>query len=70
MGLRNGDLESLVDQVCEIDSYQSKMGSDKDIVVLSFSVKNEGAAKDLVNFVEAGYQFVLDAAHTTGEMRE
>ena len=70
MGLRNGDLESLVDQVCEIDSYQSKMGSDKDIVVLSFSVKNEGAAKDLVNFVEAGYQFVLDAAHTTGEMRD
>ena len=60
MGLRNGDLQDLVDQVCEIDSYQSKMGSDKDIVVLSFSVKNEGAAKDLVNFVEAGYQFVLD----------
>tara|TARA_B100000941_G_C28467596_1_gene534498 strand:- start:691 stop:1404 length:714 start_codon:yes stop_codon:yes gene_type:complete len=70
MGLRNGDLENLIDQVCEIDSYQSKMGSDKDIVVLSFSVKNEGAAKDLVNFVEAGYQFVLDAAHTTGEMRD
>ena len=68
MGLRFGDLRDLVDKVCEIDSYKSKMGSDKDIVVLSFTAKNEGAAKDLVNFVESGYDFVLDAANTTGEV--
>ena len=30
-----GDLKMLVDNIFEIDSYASKMGSDKDIVVLA-----------------------------------
>ena len=41
MGLRNGDLANLVDNVFEIDSYASKMGEDKNIVTLSFSVANK-----------------------------
>ena len=46
------------------------MGDDKDICVLSFSTKNEGSAKDLENFVEKGYPFVLDADATNGEQRD
>ena len=51
----------LVDNIFEIDSYASKMGSDKDIVVLSLNVESLSPAKDLVRFLERGYDFVLDA---------
>ena len=70
MGLRKDDLIDLVDRIFEIDSFKSKMGDDKDICVLSFSTKNEGSAKDLENFVEKGYPFVLDADATNGEQRD
>jgi len=63
-----GDLKMLVRNIYEIDSYASKMGSDKDIVVLSFTVEDKEPAQDLVNFVERGYQFVLDADATPGEL--
>lgn len=67
MSLKSGDLRDLIDKVFEIDSYKSKMGIDGDIVVLSFTVTEQAAAKDLVNFIEKGYNFVLDADSTTGE---
>ena len=70
MGLRQRDLEDLVYDVFEIDSYKSKMGDDADIVTLSFSVKEQAAAKDLENFLEKGYIFVLDAEATAGEQRD
>ena len=70
MGLRENDLVDLVEPVFEIDSYQSKMGSDSDIMVLSFTVLEKGAADDLVKFVESGYNFVLDADATTGEQSD
>jgi len=65
--LRAGDLEHLVKKVFEIDSFKSKTGDDEDIVVLSFTVDQEDAAKDLENFIEMGYEFVLDADATPGE---
>lgn len=68
--LRTGDLRMLLTPVFEIDSYASKMGDDKDIVVLSFTVKSKEAALDLVNFVERGYDFVLDADASPGELDE
>ena len=68
MGLRAGDLHDLVKPVFEVDSYRSKMGSDEDIVVVSFSVMEEQASKDLVDFIEKGYNFVLDADATPGEI--
>lgn len=70
MGLREGDLHDLVKSVFEVDSYKSKMGDDADIVVVSFSVMEQQAAKDLVDFIEKGYNFVLDADATPGEIDE
>jgi hypothetical protein len=67
-GLHAGDLKYLVRDVFEIDSYASKMGEDSDIVVLSFTVDEEAPARDLVNFIEHGYDFVLDADVTPGEL--
>src|SRR5210317_185585 len=70
MGLRQHDLEYTIDNVFEIDSYKSKMGDDKDIVTLSFAVKGEQPAQDLVKFIETGYDFVLDADKTSGEQAD
>lgn len=63
-----GDLRMLVNNIFEVDSYKSKMGSDNDIVVLSFTVDGSDPAKDLVEFVEKGYDFVLDADASPGEL--
>ena len=66
--LQPGDLKMLVSNIFEIDSYASKMGNDEDIVVLSFTVESLEPAKDLENFIERGYDFVLDADATPGEL--
>jgi hypothetical protein len=65
-----GDLKMLVDNIFEIDSYASKMGSDKDVVVISFTVEQKEPAEDLVNFCERGYEFILDADSTPGELND
>ena len=70
MGLRQEDLKDMVYRVFEVDSFKSKMGDDKDIVTLSFSVKEHAAAKDLEGFIEKGYDFVLDADATPGEQSD
>lgn len=66
--LKAGDLKLLVSHIFEVDSYKSKMGDDKDVVVLSFTVEDREPADDLASFIEKGYQFVLDADVTPGEM--
>lgn len=70
MGLREGDLKHLVYDIFEIDSFKSKMGSDEDIVTLSFSVQEKQAAEDLKNFLEKGYEYILDADATSGEQSD
>ena len=37
MGLQKNDLQFLVDNIVEIDSFPTKMGDDKDIIALDFS---------------------------------
>jgi len=70
MGLQAGDLNDLILPIFEIDSFKSKMGDDKDIVVCSFSCMSQAPAKDLMNFFEKGYPFVLDADVTSGEQTD
>ena len=70
MGLLKNDLAHLIDSIIEIDSYKSKMGADSDIVTLAFSVHGNEPAKDLENFIEKGYPFVLDADVTSGEQTD
>jgi hypothetical protein len=70
MSLKEGDLRDLVYNIFEIDSFSSKMGDDANIVTLSFSVKDKGPADDLVQFLESGYSFILDADATAGEQSD
>jgi len=65
--LRTHDLRHFIKKVVEIDSFKSKIGDDEDVVVLTFTVDHEDPAKDLENFVEMGYDFVLDADVSPGE---
>jgi hypothetical protein len=65
--LRPNDLRHFIKKVFEIDSFKSKIGNDSDVIVLSFTVDGEDPAKDLENFIEMGYDFVIDADVSTGE---
>lgn len=65
--LHANDLRHFVKKVVEIDSYTSKIGDDQDVIVLTFTVGYEDPAKDLENFIEMGYDFVLDADTSPGE---
>jgi hypothetical protein len=66
-GLRSKDLKDYVSELFTVDQYGSKMGEDADIVVLGFRVKEKNPATDLVEFIEKGYTFILDADMSTGE---
>lgn len=70
MSLQPNDLENYVSEIFTIDSYKSKMGQDKEIAVLAFEVQDQEPAKDLMNFIEKGYNFVLDADVSVGENRK
>lgn len=69
-GLEQNDLARLVTPELHIDEYKSKMGKDEDIVVLSFKVNGREPAEDLVNFIEKGYEWVLDADVSAGELED
>jgi hypothetical protein len=66
-GLRANDLQDMVHSLLEVDTYKSKMGEDRDVCVISFGVKDRNPAKDLMEFIEKGYSFVLDADVSSGE---
>ena len=65
--LETGDLKRLVHNELHIDEYKSKMGDDADVCVLSFKVSGKEPSNDLVNFIEKGYEYVLDADVSSGE---
>lgn len=66
-GLRPMDLENMVSDLFEIDSHRSKMGEDRDICVLTFKIADRNPAKDLMEFIEKGFPFVLDSDVSAGE---
>jgi len=68
-GLQYKDLEGIMKSTVHIDEFASKMGDDDDIVVVSFFVRDLQAAKDLVSWFEKGYDFVLDADRSPGEIK-
>jgi len=69
-GLQQGDLKYLVDDRLHFDEYNSKMGQPADVVTMSFKVRDLMPAQDLVSFLENGYDWVLDADVSTGEVSD
>ena len=69
-GLKAGDLEGVVSKRFSVDQYKSKMGDDRNIMVLAFVVDSLAPAKDLERFAETGYKGVMDADATPGTMAD
>jgi hypothetical protein len=67
-GLEANDLKRMVHNELHIDEYKSKMGKDEDVIVISFKVHGREPAADLVNFIEKGYDWVIDADISAGEL--
>jgi hypothetical protein len=63
------DMENQINDTITVDEYSAKMGKDKDIVTVTFTVNNKLAADDLVSWLERGYDFVLDASVSEGEIK-
>jgi hypothetical protein len=63
------DLEGMIKPTIHVDEFSSKMGDDDDIIVISFFVRDAQAAKDLMMWFEKGYDFVLDADRSPGEIK-
>lgn len=63
------DMDGLIKATIHVDEFSSKMGDDDDIIVVSFFVRDDQAAKDLMLWFEKGYDFVLDADRSPGELR-
>ncbi len=68
-GLSYKDMEGMMKPTLHIDEFTSKMGEDADVIVVSFFVRDKQAAKDLMHWFEKGYDFVLDADTSPGEIK-
>ena len=61
----------MVDQIeptVSVDEYAAKAGRDADIVTLAFTVNSEAAGNDLVDWFERGYDWIIDASISEGEL--
>ena len=67
-GLDFQDMENQIFPTLTVDEYSAKMGKDSDVVTITFTVKSELAGNDLVDWFERGYDYVLDASLSTGEV--
>jgi len=67
-GLDYHDLEGQLLSVVSIDEYAAHMGEDSEIVTLAFTVRSEAAGSDLADWFERGYDWVLDAEVSEGEV--
>jgi len=67
-GLDYMDLEGQIEPRISVDEYSAKMGKDSEIVTIAFTVKCEAAGNDLVDWLERGYNYVLDAQVSEGEI--
>lgn len=67
-GLDYQDMQGQIEPKVTVDEYVAKMGKDKDIVTVTFVVNSNMAGEDLVSWFERGYDFVLDASVSDGEI--
>ena len=62
-------MDGLIKPIVHVDEFTSKMGDDDDVIVLSFFLRDPTAAKDLMNWFERGYDFIIDADRSPGEIK-
>lgn len=67
-GLDYHDMKGQIDSKITVDEYAAKMGKNSDIVTVTFITNSKLAAQDLVTWLELGYDYVLDASVSEGEL--
>lgn len=67
-GLDYLDMENQIIPELTVDEYEAKLGKNSDIVTLTFTVKAEAVGNDLVKWLERGYEWIIDASISTGEV--
>ena len=67
-GLDYHDLEGQMDPTVTVDEYAAHMGKDSEIVTLAFVTHSDAAGNDLADWFERGYDYVLDAEVSEGEV--
>ena len=69
-GLDPKDLVDRVKPEVHFDEFGAKMGTDDDVIVASFTIMGQAAASDLETFLEKGYDWILDAETSAGEIED
>lgn len=67
-GLDYHDMEGQLVPTLSVDEYSANMGKDSDVVTLAFTTKGKNVGEDLSDWFEGGYDFVLDAQVSDGEV--
>jgi hypothetical protein len=67
-GLDFEDMEGQIEPTVSVDEYESKLGENKDLVTLAFTVKSKQVGEDLVDWFERGYDWIIDASISEGEI--
>ncbi len=67
-GLDYHDMEGQLVPTLSVDEYSANMGKDSDVVTLAFTAKGKNVGEDLSDWFEGGYDFVLDAQVSDGEV--
>jgi hypothetical protein len=67
-GLNHMDMEDQITPLLGIDEFKSRIGNDSDIIVLNFIVGCEAAGNDLVDWLERGYEWIVDSEVSPGEV--
>lgn len=63
------DMVGMMKPTIHVDEFASKMGDDDDIIVISFFIRSKEASRDLMNWFEKGYDWVLDCDISPGEVK-
>ena len=66
-GLEFNDLNSLISNVISFDEFKAKTGNDDEMIVAAFKIKGKNAATDFNDFLEKGYDWIIDADVSIGE---
>ena len=69
-GLDPKDLVDRVKPEVHFDEFGAKMGTDDDVIVASLKIMGQAAASDLETFLEKGYDWILDAETSAGEIED
>jgi len=69
-GLESQDLEDRIDPTIHFDEYVPKMGTEDQIIVATFKVFGKNPGVDLESFLEKGYDWIIDAEISPGEVSD